>query len=135
MAQKLHFDLVSPERRLASKDVHMVVVPGDEGRFGVLAGHAPVMSTLSMGVLEVYAEAGGMPERIFVSGGFAEVTAQGLSVLAEEAIAVSEINPETLSLEIGRAREDLASAKTTSEQTRLERQLERLELMRKASQN
>ena len=66
-------------------DVYMVVVPGTEGEFGVLAGHAPYMSTLRDGELSVYRSAGAQPERIPVSGGFAEVSDKGLTVLAESA--------------------------------------------------
>ena len=81
----LHFELVTPEKLVVSEDVHMVVVPGTEGQFGVLAGHAPYMSTLRDGELAVYRTAGGQPERIPVSGGFAEVSEKGLTVLAETA--------------------------------------------------
>ena len=81
----LHFELVTPERLVRSDDVHMVVVPGTEGEFGVLAGHAPYMSTLRDGELAVYRTQGGQLERIPVSGGFAEVSERGLTVLAESA--------------------------------------------------
>ena len=81
----LHFELVTPEKLVVSEDVHMVVVPGTEGEFGVLASHAPYMSTLRDGELAVYRTAGGQPERIPVSGGFAEVSEKGLTVLAETA--------------------------------------------------
>lgn len=79
----LHFELVTPEKLLRSEEVHMVVVPGSEGDFGVMAGHAPYMSTMRDGELAVYRSAGGEPERIAVRGGFAEVNEQGLTVLAE----------------------------------------------------
>ena len=83
----LQFTLTTPERQLISDDVHMVVVPGTEGEFGVMAGHAPFMTTLRDGELAVYRSAGGQPERIRVSGGFAEVGDSGLTVLAESAQA------------------------------------------------
>ena len=82
----LHFELVTPERLVRSEEVTMVVVPGTEGDFGVLAGHAPFMSTLRNGDIAIYR--GGMnvePERIPVEGGFAEVNERGLTVLAEKA--------------------------------------------------
>jgi F-type H+-transporting ATPase subunit epsilon len=79
----LHFELVTPARLVRSEDVHMVVVPGSEGDFGVLEGHAPVMSTVRDGALLVYKTAGGAPEEIRVQGGFAEVGDTGLTVLAE----------------------------------------------------
>jgi F-type H+-transporting ATPase subunit epsilon len=82
----LHFELVTPERLVRSEEVYMVVVPGSEGEFGVLEGHAPYMSTLKNGDIAIYRS--GMndaPERIAVEGGFAEVSASGLTVLAEKA--------------------------------------------------
>ena len=81
----LHFELVTPEKLVLSEDVHMVVVPGTEGDFGVMAGHAPYMSVLKDGAVSVYRTAGGAPERIPVSGGFAEVGDRGLTILAESA--------------------------------------------------
>jgi F-type H+-transporting ATPase subunit epsilon len=79
----LHFELVTPEKLLRSEDVHMVVVPGTEGDFGVMAGHAPYMATMREGELAIYRDASGEPERVPVRGGFAEVSEQGLTVLAE----------------------------------------------------
>ena len=82
----LHFELVTPERLVRSESVHMVVVPGTEGDFGVLEGHSPMMSTLrSDAALEIYATAGAQPERLTITGGFAEVNDKGLTVLAESA--------------------------------------------------
>ena len=82
----LHFELVTPERLVRSQDVHMVVVPGAEGDFGVLEGHSPMMSTLRDDAsVEIYASAGSQPERLTVSGGFAEVNDKGLTILAESA--------------------------------------------------
>lgn len=81
----LHFTLVTPERQVMADDVHMVVVPGTEGEFGVMAGHAPFMTTLRDGELAIYRSANATPERIRVSGGFAEVGDAGLTILAESA--------------------------------------------------
>jgi F-type H+-transporting ATPase subunit epsilon len=84
----LHFELVTPEKLVRSEDVHMVVVSGTEGDFGVLANHAPVMATIRAdGELAIYKTPGGEPERIAVEGGFAEVNEKGLTVLAEKADA------------------------------------------------
>ncbi|WP_419827756.1 ATP synthase F1 subunit epsilon [Sphingomonas sp.] len=80
----LHFELVTPERRVRSEEVFMVVVPGTEGDFGVLAGHAPMMSTVRDGELTVYSAQNSVSARIRVEGGFAEVTDKGLTVLAEK---------------------------------------------------
>ncbi len=80
----LHFELVTPEKLVRSDDVHMVVVPGTEGDFGVLAGHAPVMAVIKDDAsIQVYKTAGAAPEDIKVSGGFAEVSDRGLTILAE----------------------------------------------------
>ena len=81
----LRFELVTPERLVRSEEVYMVVVPGTEGDFGVLEGHAPVMSTVRDGALSIYATQNGTPETIAIQGGFAEVNAAGLTVLAEQA--------------------------------------------------
>ncbi|MDQ3481997.1 MAG: ATP synthase F1 subunit epsilon [Pseudomonadota bacterium] len=82
----LHFELVTPERQMLSEDVHMVVVPGTEGQSGIMAGHAPYMTVLRDGdEIAVYRTAGAAPERIPVSGGFAEVGVNGLTILAERA--------------------------------------------------
>ena len=81
----LHFELVTPSKLVRSEDVHMVVVPGTEGDFGVLEGHAPVMSTIrDDGAIQVYATEGSQPEEVQIIGGFAEVGENGLTVLAEQ---------------------------------------------------
>jgi len=81
----LQFDLVTPTRLVRSETVYMVVVPGTEGDFGVLEGHAPVMSTVRDGAVLVYGTEGAPPETIEVRGGFAEVSSKGLTMLAEHA--------------------------------------------------
>lgn len=83
----LHFELVTPEKLIRSEDVHMVVVPGTEGDFGVLDGHAPLMSTIRDGEIAIYRSPGAAPETIRVEGGFAEVNGVGLVVLAERVVA------------------------------------------------
>jgi F-type H+-transporting ATPase subunit epsilon len=85
----LHFELVTPEKLLRSEDVHMVVVPGTEGEFGVLAGHAPFMSVVRSGELTVYSGPNTVAGRIHVEGGFAEVNERGLTVLAEAATEIA----------------------------------------------
>jgi F-type H+-transporting ATPase subunit epsilon len=77
------FELVTPARLVLSEDVYQVVVPGSEGEFGVLEGHAPFTSTVKDGVIRVWRSAGAAPEEFAVKGGFAEVGARGLTVLAE----------------------------------------------------
>jgi F-type H+-transporting ATPase subunit epsilon len=116
MADKLHFNLVSPERQIASEDVDQVDVPGSEGVFGVLPNHAPVMTTLQPGVVKV--RNGGTETRIFVRGGFAEVTPAGLNILAEEAVPVSELDAAAIAQRIKDAEEDLSDNDTTPETRR-----------------
>jgi F-type H+-transporting ATPase subunit epsilon len=91
MADKLQFELVSPEKLLLSEQVGMVVVPGTEGNFGVLPGHALLISTVRPGVIDVY-EDKTVTERIFVAGGFAEVTSERCTVLADEAVPVASLD-------------------------------------------
>ena len=81
----LHFELVTPDQMVSSGDVYMVVIPGTEGQSGIMAGHAPYMTTLRNGEIAVYRTQGAQPERIPVTGGFAEVSDRGLTVLAESA--------------------------------------------------
>jgi F-type H+-transporting ATPase subunit epsilon len=80
----LHFELVTPEKLVRNEDVYMVVVPGTEGDFGVLQGHAPVMSTVRDGTIQIYASEKATPEVVAIKGGFAEVNARGLTILAEQ---------------------------------------------------
>lgn len=133
MADKLRFDLVSPERSLRSGEVHMVVVPGSEGDFGVLAGHAPFMSTIRPGAIHVYNDAADTaPARIFIDGGFAEVNETGLTILAEAATPVEELDAETVARDLADAREDLRDAKTDAERSAAERRVTRFEAMQAA---
>lgn len=113
MAGKLHFNLVSPEKELISADVDMVEAPGAEGIFGVLPGHAPLMSVLAPGVVRV--KNGADEKRIFVRGGFAEVSPTGLTILAEEAINVADLSREMIAQRIKDAEEDLADTDVTQE--------------------
>ena len=92
MAEKVEFELVSPERLLISEPVEMVVVPGSEGDFGALPHHAPMMTAVRPGVIDIYQD-GKVKDRIFIAGGFAEVTEVRVTVLAEEAIKVAELDP------------------------------------------
>jgi F-type H+-transporting ATPase subunit epsilon len=109
MAEPLKFDLVSPERLLVSEEVESVVVPGGEGYFTVFARHAPLMSTLKPGQLEVKALSGNVT-KYFVRGGFADVNPSGLTILADQAIPLEDLDAATLAQEIKNAEEDLADA-------------------------
>src|SRR5438874_639243 len=91
MADRVQFELVTPERLIVSTEVEMVVVPGSEGNFGVLPGHAPFISTLRPGTVDLY-ESRAITERIFVVGGIAEVTPERCTVLADEAVAPDSLD-------------------------------------------
>ena len=119
---KLRFDLVSPERLLMSAEVDQVDVPGSEGDFGVLANHAPVMTSLRPGVLTVLSQSK-QGDRFFVRGGFAEVTAQGLTVLAEEAMPLADLDHAALEQRIKNAEEDVADAKDAAARDRAQQAL------------
>src|SRR4029453_7933620 len=110
MADTFKFDLVTPERMALSEDVSQVVVPGVEGEFTVLPGHAPVISALRAGVLEV-ALPDASKTRIFVKGGFAEVDADHLTVLAERALPVDEMDAGVIATELETAEAELAAAR------------------------
>jgi len=122
MAERLQFELVSPERLLFSRAVDMAVVPGVEGDFGAMLGHAPFLSVLRPGVIAVF-EGNQVVERLFVAGGFAEVTAQRCTVLAEEAISLTDIDRAAVETALRHARDDLAEAKTEAERASFENRI------------
>jgi F-type H+-transporting ATPase subunit epsilon len=123
MPDTVKFELVSPERLLFSADVESVVVPGTEGDFGVLPGHARLISTVRPGVMSVF-QNGKVTDRIFVEGGFAEVTPAGCTVLAEHALLVSEIQRDQAQQAIQDAREDIEDAKDDEARNAAARALE-----------
>jgi F-type H+-transporting ATPase subunit epsilon len=122
MADKVQFELVSPERLLASDEVDMIVLPGEEGEFGVLPLHAPVLSLLRPGVIATY-QGSRVEKRIFVAGGFAEVNERGCIVLAETAEPLEELDRGQAEQMLRDARDDLADTREPSEpeRQRLER--------------
>jgi F-type H+-transporting ATPase subunit epsilon len=105
----VQFELVSPEKLLLSEEVEMVVIPGAEGDFGVLPGHTPVISTVRPGIIHIF-EGGSVKTRIFIAGGFAEVTAERCTVLAEEAIPLDDIVREDVEKALQDAIEDVSDA-------------------------
>jgi F-type H+-transporting ATPase subunit epsilon len=114
MAEKItdktfKFELVSPERILASEEVSMVVVPGGDGDFGVLAEHMPIVSTIRSGVVSVHSPSGEV-KNIFVTGGFADMNGQLCSILAEEAVNVNEIDRSKAEQSLKDLRDELAGA-------------------------
>jgi F-type H+-transporting ATPase subunit epsilon len=110
MAGSFSFELVSPERLLLSAPVLSVVVPGTEGEFTVLKDHAPFMSTIKPGVVTVTPESGSV-QKFFILGGFADVSPNGLTILAEQAVPVESLNAELLAQQIRDAEEDVADAR------------------------
>lgn len=107
MTDKLHFSLVSPAREVFAGEVDHVIAPGTEGDFGVLPKHAPFMSTLKNGVVRVL-EGDTVSMRVFVRGGFADVTPDGLTILAEEAVNLADVNTDDV-------RERLESARSAAQ--------------------
>ena len=130
MAETIHFDLVSPERQLLSEDVEMVTLPGADGYFGVLPGHAPVLSSLKPGVIEVKTGSSEPLMKLFVRGGFAEVDDRRDVVLAEEAIPLADFDVAALDQRIRDTEEDMAAAKTDTERLRVAEQLDHLRQLR-----
>jgi F-type H+-transporting ATPase subunit epsilon len=129
MTDKISFDLVSPERLLLSTEAEMITIPGTEGDMGVMAGHMPLISTLRPGVIAV---SGGDDQRFYVLGGFAEVNPGKLTVLAEEAVAVAELDAAALDQRIKNAEEDLALAKSDADRAKTQETLDYLKGLRAA---
>jgi F-type H+-transporting ATPase subunit epsilon len=119
MAEKTQFELVSPEKLLVSQPVDMVVVPGAEGNFGALPGHSPFISTLRPGVIEIF-EADRVVDRLFVAGGFAEVTEDRVTVLAEAATPVASLDRAAIEADIRQLNEQASAAATESDHAALE---------------
>src|SRR5262245_48784582 len=109
MASTMKFELVSPERILLSGDSDEVLLPGSEGDMTILPGHAPVISTLRPGVLDVVI--GGTKSRVFVKSAFAEVGPDRVTVLAEKAYVVADLDTATITAELAAAEAELAAAK------------------------
>jgi F-type H+-transporting ATPase subunit epsilon len=118
-----NFELVSPERKLISGPAKMVVIPGEEGDFGVLPGHSALVATIRPGVVEITMADGSAPQRIFIAGGFADVSPSNCTVLAEEAINVSDLNQADLEQTIRNLSEDMSMAKDDIEKARITRKL------------
>ena len=118
MTDSIAFELVSPVKKLMGKPVAMVTMPGSEGDFSVLPGHAPVIATLRPGVVEVY-EATTVTDRIFVAGGFAEVTAERCTVLAQEAVPVKELSRGAIETDIAAINSAMQDAANDAERDAL----------------
>ena len=132
MAEKIPFEIVSPERLLVSDAADMVTVPGAEGDFGVMAGHMPLISMLRPGVIDVRGGAKSGDMRLFVLGGFTEAKPDRLTVLAEEAIPMAQIDAAALEQRIRNTEEDLVLLKNEVDRSRAAEQLDHLRLLRAA---
>jgi F-type H+-transporting ATPase subunit epsilon len=122
-----HFDLVSPEKLLFRGDVSQVDLPGSEGDMGVLAGHAPLVTTLRPGIIVVFRESGDL--RVVVNGGFAEVGPSGLTVLADMAVPVEEFDRASLAAEIKDTEEDVADMADDAARDRIRERLDQLKAL------
>ncbi|MGH6888675.1 MAG: F0F1 ATP synthase subunit epsilon [Rhizomicrobium sp.] len=132
MADKIAFDLVSPERLLLTDEAEMVTVPGSEGDFGVLAGHMPLISALRPGLIEIRGGNRSGDSKFFVLGGFAEASPVKLTILAEEAIPMTRIDAQVLDQRIRNTEEDLGLAKSEADRARVAEQLDHLRQLRAA---
>lgn len=130
MAETLHFSLVSPERELFSGAVDQVDAPGVEGEFGVLPKHAPFMTVLKPGVVRIHE--GGQVTPVFVRGGFADVTPSGLTILAEDAVRLADVDVGELDAEIANVRSDANDPGDEARRARAAERLEYLEALKAA---
>ncbi len=122
-AENFDFELVSPEKKLMSEKAWQVTIPGEEGDFGVRANHSSLVSSIRSGVVEIISKQGDKPTKIFIAGGFADVTASNCTVLAEEAIMVEDLNQEDLEKQIFNLCSQLESSKDDIEISRFTKQL------------
>lgn len=133
MTETFQFELVSPEAKLMSEPVAMVVVPGGEGDFGVMAGHAPLVATVRSGIVEIYRESiDNVSERVFIAGGFADVTGDNCTILAEQAINVNDLDKADIESQIADIQNDIKYAEGDAAKRRLQKKLEVLTEMEKA---
>jgi F-type H+-transporting ATPase subunit epsilon len=109
-SQSFNFELVSPDKILVSEPAWQVVIPGEEGYFGVRAGHMSLIAAVKPGVVEVTKKEGDAPQKIFIAGGFADVTAKNCTILAEQAVNVNELDAAAIQAEIEKLKKDQAIA-------------------------
>ncbi len=131
MAENFTFELVSPERLLLSEAASEVILPGTDGEMTVMPSHAPVMTTIKPGIVQVKS-AEGKTDRYVVFGGFADILPEGCTLLAESAVHVDDIDHDDLAKRIQDAREDLADAKSDADKTRISQHLDHLTTLQNA---
>ena len=127
-----NFELVSPEAKLISEPAWQVLIPGEEGHMGVRAGHTSLVATIKPGIVEIWKSEGDKPQKIFIAGGFADITADNLTVLAEEAEDISLISVTDLDQQIQNLKDDIGLAKDEANKSKLEKQLQYAKLKRAA---
>lgn len=128
MAERIQFEVVTPVKLMLSEEADMVVAPGGDGDFGVLPGHAPMLTTLRSGTIDVY-QGDKVRNKIFVEGGFAEVTGERCTVLAQVAMPLREIGREDAERRLANARDQLEAADTFDKRKAAGRELEAAEAM------
>jgi len=124
IATEIQFELISPEKKLVSEAVYLAEIPGDEGMFGVLPGHSSMLMSLGVGVVRLHkAKNDNDVKKIFIAGGFADVTAKSCTVLAEEAIAVSDLDHSSLEQRLSDLQEDLKLAEEAADKQRIRKEI------------
>jgi len=132
--EKINFELVSPESKIMSEGVTMAVIPGTEGDFGVLSGHAPLIANVRTGVVSVYRDTmNDVSERIFIAGGVADVTGDQCTLLAERAINVNDIDTNDIDGQIAQIESDLKFITDNADQSRFHKKLDILRAMRQSA--
>ena len=124
MEQTIQFELVSPEAKLVSEPVKMAVIPGTEGEIGVLAGHSSLVASLKPGVVELHFDDGQSTRKVFIAGGFADVTPELCTVLAEQAVNVNDLDQAALEQKIVNLTEDLSLASEPMDKARIQRRID-----------
>jgi F-type H+-transporting ATPase subunit epsilon len=131
----IQFELVSPERKIMSEGVTMAVIPGTEGDFGVLSGHAPLIATVKTGVVEIYRDDMDVcSDRIFIAGGFADVSNENCTILAEQAINVNDIDAADIAKQLSDAEQNLSMAEGNADKRRFQKRIDILKAMKNAAQ-
>ncbi len=118
-----NFELVSPERVLVSEPAWQVTIPGEEGYFGVRAGHMSLMAAIRPGVVEVFAKQGDAPKKIFISGGFADVTGTNCTILAEQAVNVADLNEAAIEQDIAKLNDELKVADDSAQKAAIHKKI------------
>jgi len=130
----IQFELVSPEKKIMSEGVTMAVIPGTEGDFGVLAGHTPLIATIKTGVVEIYRDNMNVcSDRIFIAGGFADVSNENCTILAEQAINVNDIDAGDVAKQLADAEENLSMAEGGADKRRFQKRIDVLTAMQTAA--